>query len=221
MLKTGGYQISLYSNQSHWGPFDGPVTAFFKSCDEKVYIKYDLPSASLKRSKAFDDDLLPLLQQKFETSKQHPTFVFLHLEGSHIPWRDRTPIELQKYPQAKLATHETTESRRNSYDNSIIFTDYILGEIIFFLKNKDRPSCVFYFSDHGDSPSSGKERNASSYETWDIPAILWSSPSFKQDYSHILKEISLLETQNLQADYFYFMVLKLAGLQVENSENKQ
>ena len=40
----------------------------------------------------------------------------------------------------------------NAYDNSIIYTDYLIHSVISLLRSMpDRRSCVLYISDHGES----------------------------------------------------------------------
>lgn len=212
LLVCGGYSAALYSNQEHWGKFDGPISMLFHACSPKVYIKHDLPKHELKRGKAFDDDLLPCLSKEIETRKG-PAVVFLHLNGSHIAWRDCAPKEYQKYQQAELAINDNAETLRNSYDNSIIFTDIILGQAIAFLKEAKRPTCLFYFSDHGDTPSSGKSRVAKSKETWNIPAILWCSPDFIANNASLWQSEKGKETQAIRSDAFFDLIQRICGVE--------
>ncbi len=94
LLACGGYSVALYSNQEHWGKFDGPISMLFHACSPKVYIKHDVPKQELKRKWAYDDDLLTYLSREINT-QVGPKIVFLHLNGSHIAWRDCAPEEFQ------------------------------------------------------------------------------------------------------------------------------
>lgn len=212
LLACGGYSVALYSNQEHWGKFDGPISMLFHACSPKVYIKHDVPKQELKRKWAYDDDLLTYLSREIE-NQNGPTVVFLHLNGSHIAWRDCAPKEYQRFPQAELAIHENPETLRNSYDNSIIFTDAIIGQAVTLLKNIKRPTCLFYFSDHGDTPSSGKTRVATSKETWNIPAILWCSPEYMENNASLWQSEKEKETQAMRSEVFFDLVQRLCGVQ--------
>ena len=141
-----------------------------------------------------------VLRSHLQSGQNEPLVIFMHLAGSHFPWRDAVPQEKQVYKQAELAINETKETLRNSYDNSILFTDSILKEIIENLKNSNRSACLFYFSDHGDSPSSGRERDVTSNEIWNIPAIIWGNKFFWRDYPDVKEYLSEKQNKNNTAD---------------------
>ena len=214
ILKSSGYKTVLLSNQSHWGQFDGPITMLFSPCSEKFYIRHDSQTKGIKQKKTYDNDLLPYFFQYLQSGQNEPLVIFMHLAGSHFPWRDAVPQEKQVYKQAELAINETKETLRNSYDNSILFTDSILKEIIENLKNSNRTACLFYFSDHGDSPSSGRERDVTSNEIWNIPAIIWGNKFFWRDYPDVKEYLSEKQNKNIRADHFFDIVLKLAGVEI-------
>ena len=77
--------------------------------------------------------------------------------GSHGPaYFERYPREFAKF-QPECKTLELSECSleeiRNAYDNTILYTDYFLSNIIKLLKNnvdKYEP-VMFYISDHGES----------------------------------------------------------------------
>jgi lipid A ethanolaminephosphotransferase len=77
--------------------------------------------------------------------------------GSHGPaYYERVPAAFQKF-QPICETNQldqcTDEQIRNSYDNTILYTDYFLDQTLDFLKQYDDrfETAMLYVSDHGES----------------------------------------------------------------------
>lgn len=107
--------------------------------------------------KCYDEDVVPLLEDNLKTYVSGYRFVVLHLGGgSHGPmYADRYPPEFQKFKpmcnDADVANQCTIEQLYNSYDNTILYVDYVLGEIIQKLDRSRVPYVFIYLSDHGES----------------------------------------------------------------------
>jgi lipid A ethanolaminephosphotransferase len=76
--------------------------------------------------------------------------------GSHGPnFHNRHPPEFQKFvPQcleADVVNHCTVEELYNSYDNTVLYVDYVVGETIDVLDKSGVPYVFIYLSDHGES----------------------------------------------------------------------
>ena len=86
--------------------------------------------------KCYDEDVIPLLKENLRTYVSGYRFVVLHLGGgSHGPaYGDRHPPEFQQFKpmckDADVANQCTLEELYNSYDNTILYVDYVLGEAI-------------------------------------------------------------------------------------------
>jgi lipid A ethanolaminephosphotransferase len=83
--------------------------------------------------------------------------IVLHTMGSHGPaYYERVPAAFQKF-QPICETNQldqcTDEQIRNSYDNTILYTDYFLDQTLEFLKQYDDrfETAMLYVSDHGES----------------------------------------------------------------------
>ncbi len=83
--------------------------------------------------------------------------IVLHQMGSHGPaYFQRVPDEFQEF-QPVCATNQldqcSAEQIANSYDNTILYTDYFLDQVIAFLgKYDDRfETALLYVGDHGES----------------------------------------------------------------------
>ena len=107
--------------------------------------------------KCYDEDVIPLLQENLQTYASGYRFIVLHLGGgSHGPsYADRHPSEFQQFKplctDADVANKCSTEQLYNSYDNTILYVDYVLGQALQTLERSGVPYVFIYLSDHGES----------------------------------------------------------------------
>lgn len=118
------------------------------------------------------------------------TVVVLHQKGSHGPayWR-RYPPEFERFtPVCRTVNLDdcSLESLHNAYDNTILYTDHVLSEIIALLRQTEGlgATAMLYVSDHGESLGEkgvylhGAPRALAPAVQYRIPMILWASPDF-------------------------------------------
>ncbi|HTY93668.1 MAG TPA: sulfatase-like hydrolase/transferase [Steroidobacteraceae bacterium] len=111
--------------------------------------------------KCYDEDVIPLLDDNLKSYVSGYRFVVLHLGGgSHGPiYTDRYPAEFQQFKpmcnDADVANQCTLEQLYNSYDNTILYVDHVVGEIIRKLDAAAIPYVFIYLSDHGESLMEG------------------------------------------------------------------
>lgn len=107
--------------------------------------------------KCYDEDVIPLFKKELQTYSSGERLVILHLGGgSHGPlYLDRHPPEFQRFQpmctDADVASKCTLEQLYNSYDNTILYVDYVLGQTIQALDASGAPYVLIYLSDHGES----------------------------------------------------------------------
>jgi lipid A ethanolaminephosphotransferase len=107
--------------------------------------------------KCYDEDVIPLLEQNLGTYESGSRFIVLHLGGgSHGPvYSDRHPPEFQRFKpmctDADVANQCTLDEIYNSYDNTILYADHVIGGILERLDRSGAPYVFIYLSDHGES----------------------------------------------------------------------
>ncbi|MEQ1581304.1 MAG: phosphoethanolamine transferase domain-containing protein [Steroidobacteraceae bacterium] len=105
----------------------------------------------------FDEDVIPLLEKSLGTYRSGYRFVVLHLGGgSHGPnYNERVPAEFRQFKptcdDADVAAKCSLEQLYNSYDNTILYVDHVLGKSIDALERSKVPYVFIYLSDHGES----------------------------------------------------------------------
>lgn len=139
----------------------------------------------------YDEVLLNGLTEQIMASKKNKILIVLHTSTSHGPaYSKKYPsqfetfkpvcnsVELGKCSQAELI---------NAYDNTIVYTDYILHRVIEDLKQlKEYKSTMIFVSDHGESLGEknlymhGVPMSFAPKEQYEIPFIVWVSDHSRQ-----------------------------------------
>lgn len=106
-----------------------------------------------------DEALMPYLDNTLKKITKN-TVIVLHTMGSHGPaYYKRYPKEFEKFkPTCDTANTQncTNEELVNTYDNTILYTDYIISKVIDSLKSyKNYETSLLYLSDHGESLGEG------------------------------------------------------------------
>ncbi len=144
----------------------------------------------------YDEVLLAGLKEQILDSKKNKILIVLHTSTSHGPsYSKKYPPQFETFKpvcnSVELGNCSQTELI-NAYDNTIIYTDYILNNIIENLKQlKEYKSTMMFVSDHGESLGEknlymhGLPISIAPKEQYEIPFIVWlSDNSSKQLKPH-------------------------------------
>lgn len=136
-----------------------------------------------------DEVLLDGLDERIKNIKQD-SIIVLHMMGSHGPtYFKRYPDKFKRFlPACDTADLQncTREQIVNSYDNTILYTDYVVSEVIDTLKrHPEIESAMLYISDHGESLGEnnlylhGFPYKIAPEEQKKVPMILWLSEKMR------------------------------------------
>lgn len=139
----------------------------------------------------YDEILLKGLRDQILASNKNKILIVLHTSTSHGPtYYKKYPPEFNKFtPVCKSVELAdcTKEELINAYDNTIVYTDFILTTLIGELKQLDEyNSSMIYISDHGESLGEnnlymhGIPASIAPEEQLDIPFIVWLSDDSKK-----------------------------------------
>ena len=166
-----------------------------------------------------DTDLLPMLDEILAMPPQN-TLIVLHSFGSHINPEDRYSDIFRTYAPVcrKFSVSDCTDEELvNSYDNSVLATDFYWAGLVERLKNIN--SLLIITSDHGDRLR-GKYKGHSP-ELMDNPALRWvpfmlyASPSLRKEESAVRKLSSAesIHMQPISHDMLFHSLLGAASIQ--------
>jgi len=153
--------------------------------------KSDLQTSCLGEECEHDGVLLTGLLEKIRTVKKKKVFLVLHTTGSHGPsYYEKYPKKFEHFkPVCKTVDLKecTQEELINAYDNTILYTDYLLAQTIEVLKQeKENETLLLYISDHGESLGEyGLYLHGTPYSIApdvqkSIPFLFWASKKFKE-----------------------------------------
>ena len=199
---AAGYTCALFSGQSHWGRWEGVEPLLFTGCATKYYLRERTESAEV-----FDDALLLPAEKAVRSGSASGQIVFFHLMGSHAPPLFRYPGKRAIYPRYPGDVAPGVDDpdsfaayKADLYDNTIAFTDLILGKIIDMIKAQHRPSFLVYLSDHGETPSSSNWRDVSSSDMWTVPFIVWFSSEYRVRYPETVAAVAAMADEPRRLD---------------------
>lgn len=156
--------------------------------------KTDLRKDCVGEGCEYDEILLKGLKEQIQASDKNKILVVLHTSTSHGPtYFKKYPQEFNKFTpictSVELANC-TEQELINAYDNTILYTDYILATLIGELKQLEAYNAsMIFISDHGESLGEnnlymhGIPASIAPKEQLDIPFIVWTS-----DNSRTIKE---------------------------------
>ncbi len=136
-----------------------------------------------------DEVLLANLEERIRASNKNKVFITLHQSGSHGPaYHSKYPARFDVFKPVcrSVELHQCSQAELiNAYDNTILYTDYFLAQVISMLKSFDDTATMFlYISDHGESLGEhglylhGTPLIFAPDEQKKVPFILWMSPEF-------------------------------------------
>lgn len=192
-FKEAGYKTYWLSNQQKYGTHDTSTSVYIKEADEQIFANY----ADYTNPGSVDGVLLPHLN-KILTQPENKKLIILHLLGSHVNYTHRYPDEFRRFtPDTKelsnadmpdlISQAQYKNQFINAYDNSILYTDFVLNEVIETLKRQTQtPTFLLYASDHGEDLQDGEctktiHGNMTVYD-FQVSALAWYSDVYQQQF---------------------------------------
>ena len=160
-------------------------------CDRVKTIDYvDKNSENYIGYGVHDEVVIEGLKKILRENNSNKTLIILHTMGSHGPaYFNRYPDEFEKFkPSCKSNEPQScsADELNNSFDNTIVYTDYIISKAIDILKKeKESQNFLIYASDHGESlGENGVYLHAAPMaiapkEQVHIPMLMWASENLK------------------------------------------
>jgi len=178
-------------------------------CDRVKTIDYvDKNSENYIGYGVHDEVVIDGLKKILSENKSNKILIILHTMGSHGPaYFNRYPDEFEKFIPSCVSNEPqscSADELNNSFDNTILYTDYIISKAINVLKNeKESQNFLIYASDHGESlGENGVYLHAAPMriapkEQIHIPILMWASENLKKKRKLIGKNYpTYRETKN-------------------------
>ena len=225
-FKESGFKTYWISNQQIG---TGSIFGLYAQlADSYINVSKSLDAAG------FDENILPDFDRILKDDAQKK-FIILHTVGSHYRYNYRYPEAFEKFkPNLKkglsiesFSSYNNKEEIINSYDNSILYTDFILAKIIAALKRSKSSSFMYYISDHGENLFDTTERKflhgyekPTKYEL-EIPLFIWHSNNYKENYPNVINNLVKNNDKKIMATNTFHTLLDMANIRLPNFNYKK
>lgn len=180
------------SSQGHFGEYDTRVSAIAQQAAKTVWVE------------GVDENVLPKFYDSLKGDGKK--LIIVHIFGSHEPICNRVPDRHKFYLDG--------DAEDTCYDNSIFYTDWILGEMFEKLRGSD--TALVYYSDHALIKSRGKYLHASGVppkQAVDVPMFVWYA-----DSGHKIAKPIIAQPYSTADNYY--LIANLLGITIDGQTCK-
>jgi glucan phosphoethanolaminetransferase (alkaline phosphatase superfamily) len=222
--KEAGFKTYWLSNQISFGEFDTPVSVFAKEADVIQFMNL----GGFTNNSNFDQILLEPLQHAIADPAPKKLIV-LHTLGNHWNYSQRYPKEFDQWQPSLFGVDKPvyTDTKikpqlNNSYDNSILYTDWFLSQVIGRLKETTQLTSMVYVADHGQTLYDGScgiafHGHNTQYE-FHVPALVWYSDEYKERYPEKVRQLMRHRKARLATENIFHTLLDLGDIQYDDEK---
>jgi len=209
ILQRGGVSVLWRENN----------TSSYNVADRVLYEDFrNYPENPICDPECRDIGMLSGLDDYIKKNHGRDILIVLHQIGSHGPeYYKRYPKEFAKYYpicQTNQLSDCTKDEIINSYDNTILYTDFFIDKAIDFLKkyNATHKTSMIYISDHGESLGEsnyylhGLPMFIAPKEQRHVPFIVWLGP--KHDKS-LMENLESKSKKEINHDVLFHSLLSI------------
>ncbi len=181
LFREAGFHTMFVSNQARNRAM---IDHLGKQADTAIFLQ------DHHRRNNYDSNLLPFVRKAILRDTAD-LFIVLHTYGSHFNYNGRYPASFAKFFPDRITSLDATCRERmiNAYDNSILYTDYLLDQLIRMLERSQTCTALFFSPDHGEDIFDD-DRNrflhsspSASYYQLHIPCMVWFSAGYSAAYT--------------------------------------
>lgn len=224
--------MRAYREKTILGAFQeaGYKTAWLSAESSPIqYLQNVLPTADtvwIAAEDALDEVLLEPFKNMINGEGEIGTttsLLILHTKGSHLNYQDRYPECFSVFePCLKKGVSNGSfnkELMTNTYDNTILYTDFILDSLLHVLDSTDRCACLIYMPDHGENLCDDERKLwvHGSYEgsEWEyhVPLIVWYSDEFQKRYPEKIAALRTNKDKQISSQVLFHTFCDMADLQ--------
>ncbi len=174
--------------------------------------------------KDYDEKLIPVFKSIYKPFENQ--FTTIHMMGSHWWYETRYPESFRYYRpiiKSKYVPSNTKEEMINSYDNTILYLDYFIDEVIKNVEKTNSNTLVIYLSDHGELLGENNLwLHAQNGKESENPAmIIWYSDIFEKEHSKMIENLKLNNSKKTDLDFFFPSIIdlyKIEGIKYNKSK---
>lgn len=200
IARAVGFDTYWLSNQRKYGMYETPITVISSTANHEIWT-----NGSAKMEGVFFDEELVNRLPKVDPNKN--TLIIIHLMGSHQKYEKRVPKEFRQFTGADEVVA--------SYDNSILYTDYVVDEIYNKAKKNPAFKTLVYFSDHGEEPHvvGGHDPVNVTYQMLKVPLFVYLSDSYRKNHLNLFESLKSNEHKYFSNDLIFDLMVSLMRIE--------
>ena len=217
-FKEAGFKTYWLSNQMSFGQFDTPTSVFAKEADVTQFLNL----GGFTNNSNLDQVLLDPMDYAMRDPAPKKLIV-LHTLGNHWNYSHRHPPSFDQWKPSLYGVAnpaytdlKNKQALNNSYDNSILYTDWMLSEVIQKLKTSEQITSLFYISDHGQTLYDGTCNLAfhghNTQFEFHIPAFIWYSDAYQEQFPDKIVQLRLHQKARLSTENVFHSLLDMANI---------
>jgi glucan phosphoethanolaminetransferase (alkaline phosphatase superfamily) len=217
LAKEAGYETSWLVNQ------DIGMTMLLGIQPDHLVYPPEIQTSPFGRY-TLDESLLPAYRREISRAGR-PRFIGLHIMGSHWEYAHRYPAGFRHFgPSRQLSMVSLFDSRGvgaasilDAYDNTILYTDWLLHELIEEARTLRVPATLTYFPDHGEDLEAldGRVGHGAPVYTphaFEIPAFVWVNAAYEQAHPQKVAALRSNSSKEVRSHDVFTTVADLMGI---------
>ncbi len=209
LFKSCGFRTYWIANQESANTY----VAFMKECDTLMYAHPE--KTVFTYNEWLDEDLLPYVKNVLDKKDNKRNLIILHTIGSHWFYNSHYSKAFEAFkPTAgsRIIKHCTPEEIINSYDNTIVYTDFFLDQLIQLIESEN--AILIFLSDHGEAL--GEENawlHAGEGQTSRNPAcFVWYSDKYQEIFPEKIFSLKENRKKGYRTDFLFHSILSAADI---------
>ncbi len=139
-------------------------------------------------------------------------FIVLHTMGSHFPYNERYPPSFAKFAAADTTWRATLV---RDYDDSVLYTDTVLSDLIAVLSSTPGVKALLYVADHGENLRDDDRDLVGHYRANEydlpVPMLLWYSSELAERWPEKIAAARRSSTMRMTTRSVFYTLADLAG----------
>ena len=224
VANAAGFQTYWLSNQNMHGHWDNIVSLIATQAQEVHSINKN--AGETVRTSQFDGALLPFFDEIL-AKEGRKKVIFVHLMGNHNTYCQRYPKKFAtfygKLPHADFGTKLNKDKKGkfleniNCYDDSIVYNDFIVTQLISRLDQSNGIRSLLYFSDHADDVFKHVGHNSGlfTFDMTQIPMLFYGSDEYQHYYAKTYQTLQCHRNAFFSNDRIFDTLIGIMGIGID------
>lgn len=220
IFNAANFETVWLTNQNLLGAWDNLVSIIANQASSTIGINKSIGETT--KTNNYDGDLIPYLSKELNKKSDKNRAIFIHLMGNHGHYCSRFPKDFEIFKgdlEIDVFGKSITENKNlkdtlNCYDNSILYNDSVVSNIINEIKNYRGVNALIYMADHADDVIGQLGHNSGklTFDMTQIPMFAYFSDEYKHKHQNIYNGFIGNKEKLFSNDMFYDTLIGLTNI---------